>query len=152
MKMVVMSVPYLSFAYLRTHHRYTREIPEPAPFLSRLGAKIEGFWVFPVIKITCLSGAYVTCIYCAPSVKINMHKTPHGTQRSWTHLFLTAWSTKTQRPVIRDPCLTTPLHRAVYVVWDLPTHSREFSLLASLNRVSDKVQVGVTANLETYTL
>ena len=33
-----------------------------------------------------LSGAYVTCIYCDLSVKINMRKTPHGTQGSWTHL------------------------------------------------------------------
>ena len=32
------------------------------------------------------SGAYVTCIYCDLSVKINTHKMPHGVQRSWTHL------------------------------------------------------------------
>ena len=33
-------------------HRYTREILEPAPFLSCHGAKIGGLWVFPIIKIT----------------------------------------------------------------------------------------------------
>ena len=31
-------------------HRYTQEIPEPAPFLSLHGAKIGGLQVFPVIK------------------------------------------------------------------------------------------------------
>ena len=31
-------------------HRYTREIPEPVPFLSRHGAQIGGLLVFPVIK------------------------------------------------------------------------------------------------------
>ena len=36
------------------------------------------------------SGAYVTCICCGPSVKINTlesHKTLHGARRSWSHLF-----------------------------------------------------------------
>ena len=33
------------------------------------------------------SGAHVTCIYCGLSVKINTRKTPHGAQRSWTHLY-----------------------------------------------------------------
>ena len=48
------------------------------------------------------SGAYVTCIYPGPSVKINTCKTLHGTQRSWAHLFLCVflrvWSAKTRRP------------------------------------------------------
>ena len=34
-----------------------------------------------------LSGAYVTCIYCDLSVKINMGKMLHGTRRSWTRCF-----------------------------------------------------------------
>ena len=34
------------------HHRYTPEIPKPAPSLLRHGAEIWGLWVFPVIKIT----------------------------------------------------------------------------------------------------
>ena len=33
-------------------HRYTREIPEPTPFLSQHGAQIGGLRVFSVIKIT----------------------------------------------------------------------------------------------------
>ena len=33
------------------------------------------------------SGAYVTCIYRGPSVKINMRKTLHSARRSWAHLF-----------------------------------------------------------------
>ena len=32
------------------------------------------------------SSAYITCIYCGLSVKLNTRKTPHGTRRSWTHL------------------------------------------------------------------
>ena len=31
-------------------HRYTRKIPEPAPFLFRHGAQSGGLWVFTVIK------------------------------------------------------------------------------------------------------
>ena len=33
-------------------HRYTREIPEPAPFLFWHGAQIGGLWGFLVTKIT----------------------------------------------------------------------------------------------------
>ena len=38
---------------LTKDHKYTREIPEPAPFSSRHGAQsqIGGLWVFSVIKI-----------------------------------------------------------------------------------------------------
>ena len=36
------------------------------------------------------SSAYVTCIYCSLSVKIN--KMPHGAQRSWTHLYYVCFS------------------------------------------------------------
>ena len=49
-----------------------------------------------------LSGAYVTCIFCSMSVKINMRKTPQGTRRARTHLFCvcfcTWWSAKPWRP------------------------------------------------------
>ena len=34
-----------------------------------------------------LSGAYVTCIDCSLSMKINTRKTPHGRRRLWMHLF-----------------------------------------------------------------
>ena len=32
-------------------------------------------------------GAYVTCIYCGLSVKINLRKIPHGARRSWAYFF-----------------------------------------------------------------
>ena len=37
---------------LRRYHRYAREIPEPAPFLSKHGAQIGDRQGFPVFKIT----------------------------------------------------------------------------------------------------
>ena len=37
---------------MQKYHRYTPEIPEPAPSLSRHGAQFGGLRVFPVIKIT----------------------------------------------------------------------------------------------------
>ena len=46
-KNVIRSRPICHF-----FHRYTREIPEPAPFLSQHGAQIGGLRVFSVIKIT----------------------------------------------------------------------------------------------------
>ena len=43
--------PHRSIGSIYTKdHRYTRKIPEPAPFLSRHGAQIGGLWVFPVIE------------------------------------------------------------------------------------------------------
>ena len=46
-------------------HRYTREIPEPAPFLLRHGAQIRGIQIFPTIKITAVrQGAYVLRTEC----------------------------------------------------------------------------------------
>ena len=49
-----------------------------------------------------------------------MRKMPHGAPGSWMHLFLRVWSAKTRRPHFEPLCLTTPLHGAVYQVWDLP--------------------------------
>ena len=58
------------------------------PFSSWHGAQIGGLQVFSCNQNTSgSSGAYVTCIYCGLSVKINMCKTLHGAQRLWTHLF-----------------------------------------------------------------
>ena len=69
-------------------HRYTREIPEPALFWSRHGAQIGKSSGFSCNQNYCSSlGAYVTCIYCGLSMKINTRKTPHNAWRSWTHLF-----------------------------------------------------------------
>ena len=41
-------------------HRYTWEIPEPAPFLSWHEAQIGRIWVFPVIKITVVRQVHIT--------------------------------------------------------------------------------------------
>ena len=58
------------------YSRYTREIPEPAPFLSRHGAQIGVFGFFPAIKITVI---HQVRMYCGLSLKIN--KTPHSAWR-----------------------------------------------------------------------
>ena len=83
---------------LYIHHRYTREIPEPAPFLSWHGAQIGVFGFFRNQNNLGSSGAYVTCIYWGLSMKINVCKTLHGTRRLWTHLFcvcfLCVWSAR----------------------------------------------------------
>ena len=80
------------------------------------------------------SGAYVTCIYCSLTVKINMCW--NATQRVKLvdafvlRLFLRVWSAKTRIPHIWAPWLTTPLHsRVVYKVWDLPCISAEMAVL-----------------------
>ena len=54
------------------------------------------------------SGVYVICIYCGLSVKINTHKTPHGMQRSWTHLYCICfclWHVVSENP--KTPILST---------------------------------------------
>ena len=54
-------------------HRYTKEIPEPAPFLFHHGAQIWGLRVFPVIKITVVRQVPMSpCIYCDLGVKIKI--------------------------------------------------------------------------------
>ena len=63
------------FAYtwdMLFHHRYTKEIREPALVLFQHGVQIGGLQVFPLIKITV---AHVTCIFCGLCVKINTSKT-----------------------------------------------------------------------------
>ena len=47
---------------LRSVHRYTREIPEPAPFWSRHGARIGGIWVFSCGKITMVRQVHMFCV------------------------------------------------------------------------------------------
>ena len=71
---------------LCSSHRYTGEIKEPRPFFHpgmRLILRV--FRVFPEIKIT-----MVQQVRMSPTsawMYINMRKTPHSRQRSWTHLF-----------------------------------------------------------------
>ena len=53
-------------------------------------------------------------------MKIKRHKTLHGSWRSWAHLFfLRVWSAKPEDPQIWAPWLMTPLHGAVFEVWEL---------------------------------
>ena len=79
-------------------HRYTRDIPELAPFFSWHGAQIGGLRVFLVIKKSCgLSTASAAVL----SMMIKTcKKMPHSAQRSWTHLFCVCfcmWSAKPRR-------------------------------------------------------
>ena len=67
-------------------HRYRPKIPEPAPSLSRYGAPIGGIPVSPAIKISMIRHMRPMC--CGLSMKINMCETPYGSQRSWTHAFV----------------------------------------------------------------
>ena len=85
-------------------HTYTREIPEPMPFLSRHRAQIWGFRVFHVIKIT-----VVRLVHMSLHLLRSEHKMPHGVQRSCTHLlcvcFCVCGRQKTHRLPIWAPWL-----------------------------------------------
>ena len=82
--------------YWTTAHRYTREIPEPAPFLSRHGAQIGGIRVFPN---NCDSpGAYVLQ---------SEHESKHVWNAKWRvkivdafclRMFPLVWSVKPKYP------------------------------------------------------
>ena len=108
---------------LRILHRYTREIPAPAPFLSLHGAQIGGLRVFTHHQNNRgLLGAYVTWIFCGVSVKINTLKMPRGEQRSWLRLFCICFVyvvSKNLKTPIWAPWLM-PLHGSLYGVWDIP--------------------------------
>ena len=74
--------------YLGDDHRYTPEIPEPAPSLSWHGALFGGLRVFPVIKITMVRQVRMLPACTAVwTCRLGTPKTPHGARRSWTHLF-----------------------------------------------------------------
>ena len=59
---------------IRNGHRYRPEIPDPG-----LELQLEVLGFFPTIKIFVIRQV---CVYCD---LINMHETPHGTWRLWTH-------------------------------------------------------------------
>ena len=82
-----------------------------------------------------LSGAYVTCIHCNLSVKINTHKTPNNVQRSGTHLYFVCFCKDPNLSPMADdamtrsdtggldlPCVsmakTSLLHAYIYTSWD----------------------------------
>ena len=100
------------------HLRYTREIPEHAPFLFRHEAQTGCLRVFPVIKITVARRVFVTRIYCGLSVKMYTCKMMHCTRK----LFLCVCGRQNQKKKtpIWAPWLTMPFHGAVYKAWDLP--------------------------------
>ena len=116
--LIIIHKPYLNdrrwsvLSVLCSTHSYTREIPEPAPFLSWHAGKIGGLQVFPVIKITMVRQVHITYIkyICGLRVKKTI----------CVVLFLRVWSVKTRRPPIWAQQLRMPLHRAVYKVWNLP--------------------------------
>ena len=74
-------------------------------FYPGMGLKLEVFTFSPNQNNCGSSDAYVTCIYCSLNVKINVHKTPCGTQRSWTYFFCVCFLclAKTQRPPNLSP-------------------------------------------------
>ena len=101
-------------------HRYTREIPEPAPFLSRHGAQNWASLGFSCDQNNRdLSGAYATCDL---NVKIFTRKTLHGTPRLWTHLlcicFCVCGQQKPEHPNV-SPLADNALTLGG-IVWDLP--------------------------------
>ena len=60
---------------------------EPAPFLIPVWGSNWGYSGFTGNQNNRgSSGAYVTCIYCSPSFKINTRQNAHCLLRSWTHL------------------------------------------------------------------
>ena len=71
-------------------------------FDSGMGLKLGVFGFSPYQNNCDLPGAYVTCIYCFLSEKINLRKMGHGTRRSWSHLFCVCFCVcnrqKTRRP------------------------------------------------------
>ena len=52
---------------------HTTEIPEPSPFLSRMGLKLGVFAFSSNQNNSGLSGVYVTCIYCGVSASEDKH-------------------------------------------------------------------------------
>ena len=111
-------------ANLKSYHRYTREIPEPAPSLSQHGAQIGGLRDFLVIKITvvhqvCMSPASTVvwawryiCVKCCTALK--------DRGRICFAFFCICGPQKPRRPPIWAPWLMTLLHGAVHEVWDRP--------------------------------
>ena len=67
----------------RDIRKYTREIPEPATFLFRHGAEIEGLWVFPVIKNKL---SFIRCI-----CHLHLLRSEHEDK---THTHNAAWRAK----------------------------------------------------------
>ena len=104
-------------SYSTVNHRYAREIPKPASFLWHWAQK-WGYSGFSRDQNNHdSSGAYC-------GLSMNMCEMPHGAWRLWIafclRIFPHVWSAKTWRPPIWAPWLMTPLHGAVYEVWDLP--------------------------------
>ena len=58
---------------------FTYQRPDVNAIFYQRGAPVGDIEVYPTIKITDLSGAYVTCIYCSLSVKINTREMSHET-------------------------------------------------------------------------
>ena len=91
----------------------------------RMSDRIVSYWTqFRRNNNHGLSGAYVTCIYCPLSLKIN---TPWNAAQCAKIvdtfvllLYLHVWSAKSRIPPIWAPWLTTPLHWVVYKVLHIP--------------------------------
>ena len=71
---------------------------------SSMGLKLEALGFSRNQNKRYSSGAYVTCTYRGPSVKINMYKTLHGPRRSGQICFACVVGKNPKRPPIWAPC------------------------------------------------
>ena len=109
---------YVCPVELGLYHRYTPEIPEPAPSWSQHGA--PSYWGssgFPCNQNNHgSSGAYVTASTAVWVWRLNTHKTAHGARILWTRRFCICFCISCQQnPKTPNwaPLLTTPLYGAV---------------------------------------
>ena len=68
------------------------------------------------------SAAYVTCIYCSLSVRINTCKRTHDTQRSWTYLYCVCFACvggKNPKTPNLSPMADDTISQGDIEVWDL---------------------------------
>ena len=99
--------------------------PEPGSLYPSMGLKL-GVFGFPMIKITVVRQVHMSPTPTAVEHENKMCDTLHDMRRYSLfvlrfvlRLFLCMWLAKTWRPPFWAVRLTTPLHGAVYEVWDL---------------------------------
>ena len=100
-------------------HRYSLEIPELTPSLSRHGASI-GVQVFPAIKITMIHQVHIICRL--RSLKINTREMPYGAQRSWTQFICVCFRVCGQQnpnTLNWSSMADVAIARMVWEFWDL---------------------------------
>ena len=88
------------------------------------GAQIGGLLVSHVIKITVVRRMRMsptsTAVWAWRQTRVKRRTAREERGLNFFAFVLRVWSAKTRGPPIWAPCLTTPLHGAVYGIWDLP--------------------------------